>query len=345
MRTLNKIIRDQAIEDAEYHEFLEALFSDKSHKLSVVALIAALSAKPTRLADILSFVEFLESESPKSTLRTDGRLVNIVGTGGGIATFNISTTATFLTAAAGTKVLKSGSFAYNSRSGSLDLIRELGIPLDLSVAGLETMLDELNIGFVSARLYPPRLRRLATTILPLTLKEIGGFVNLIGPLLCPFHVHGQICGVRSRSLIPVFQTALKERRIENSITVWGEEGLDEFSAIGKSYYRITGTDEVDTVFDPLAYGIRHASVRELAGGTGAENAEITRLILKDKARSAAARDTVIINSAFMLLLSGAVDSIADGLSLARDTLRSGDGYQLLLKAGEFAYDHAEKGQQ
>jgi anthranilate phosphoribosyltransferase len=343
VHTLRKIISDQSIDDIEFHEFLDQVFSDKNQKLSVVALITALSSKPPRLSDILSFVDYVESDTPKSTLNIDGKIINIVGTGGGISTFNISTTAAFLAAATGTKVLKSGSFAYNSRSGSLDLLRELGIPLEQSIEGVESMLDELNIGFVGAHLYPTRLRRLAATILPLSLKDIGGFVNLIGPLLCPFHVHGQICGVRNRSLIPIFQTALLARGIKNSITVWGEEGLDEFSAVGKSYYRFTASDLTDTVFDPQTHDICHANISELSGGTCAENAEITRSILKYESRSEAACDTVIINSAFMLLLGGTVDSIEDGMSLARDTLRNGDGYQLLQHVREFSLDHIKMG--
>ncbi len=192
---LKKIIRnsdDISIED--YFSFLQKVIENKADKSEVIAFVAALSAKPLRVKDLVYFVRFIESVSPPKEILNSNQAINIVGTGGGIATFNISTTSAFIASAAGAKVLKSGSYRYNSQSGSLDVLTALGLNIHLNLQALEKMLAETGIGFINPNMYSPLLRRLAIAILPLELKDIGGFINTIGPLICPVHVKGQIRG-------------------------------------------------------------------------------------------------------------------------------------------------------
>jgi len=338
MNTLRSIIRnDHAIKREDYFALFSQALEDRKHKSTLIALLAALSSKPLNLADVINFVEYIEQDSPKQSLSVPDNIVNIVGTGGGISTFNISTTATFVAASAGAKVLKSGSYAYNSQCGSLDLLTNLGINLNLSNAGLEAMLNELNIGFVSPKMYPPLLKRIAVSILPLALKDIGGFINTIGPLLCPFQVQGQICGVRSYDQIELFAQALHRLEIPNSIAVWSDIGMDEFSALGINHFAMSHQSPKIQQLDPTHYGMSHTNIDELSGGSPAINEAIMKHILKG-GNPLAARDTVALNAAQILILSGQSDSIQDATALALETIDNGAAYRLLQKAIEFSQD-------
>ncbi len=335
---LREIIRNDDINKTEFDNFLSSAINDKKHKPSLIALMAALAAKPLTLQDTLNFVDFIEREAPKRRLSVSDKLVNIVGTGGGISTFNVSTTAAFVAAAAGATVLKSGSYSYNSQCGSLDLLSAIGINVNLEEPKLEQMLEELNIGFVNPGMYPPLLRRIAVSIMPLDMRDIGGFINKIGPLLCPYEVHGQICGVSNYEYVDIFAKALTQRQITNSIAVWAEVGMDEFSAIGSSYYAITGDAIQKNVFNPADYGIAHTDLNEIKGGTPEENLTILNTILATD-KPAAARDTVIINAGFMILLSGKASTIGEAIEQARQTISNGAAHRLLKHVVEFSHDH------
>ncbi len=344
MELLRKIIRNENdITPEEYHSFLASALEASASKCSLAAFLAALSAKPLNLQDVINIVGFIDKNSPRRYLSVSDRVVNIVGTGGGISTFNISTSAAFVAAAAGAMVLKSGSYAYNSKCGSLDVLSNLGIKLDSTVHGLEAMLEELNIGFVSPKMYSPLLRRIAVSIMPLNLREIGGFINTIGPLLCPFHVHGQICGVSSSNLIDLFATALRTLGIHNSIAVWSEIGLDEFSAIGINHLAFINKDKKihKEEFNPLTYGMIHTDYSELRGGSASANATIMQSVLKT-GKPLVARDTVALNAAFILILSGQSQSKEEALQLSLDAIASGAAYRLLQNTIDFSHDYAAK---
>lgn len=339
MSLLREIIRNNStIEPEEYHSFLTEVLHNRANKPTLIALLAALSAKSLNTNDVINFVDFIEKEAPKRSLSVSDKVINIVGTGGGISTFNVSTTTTFVAAAAGAMVLKSGSHSYNSQCGSLDVLSKLGINVNLNDQGLQAMIEELNIGFVSPKMYPPLLRRIAVSIMPLTLKEIGGFINMIGPLLCPFHVRGQICGVSSFDYIDVFATALQKRGMHNSIAVWSEIGMDEFSAIGLNHYATINQIIDKEVLDPRQYGMKHINPLELSGNSPSENAAIMESVLKQD-KPTAAQDTVVLNAAFILKLSGQCTSIKDAILLAKETIDSGSAYKLLKNTIEFSNDY------
>lgn len=340
MDTLRRIIRnDQHISSEDYLDLFSTALAARDNKSLLAALLATLSAKPFNVRDAVHFVRFIEQHTPKRTLSVSDQVVNIVGTGGGIPSFNISTTATFVAAAAGAMVLKSGSYSYNSRCGSLDVLAQLGIDLNLDESSLERMLKTVNIGFVSPRMYPSLLRRMAISIMPLTLREIGGFINTVGPLICPFKVKGQICGVRSMDLVQPFAQALHALEIKNSISVWSEIGLDEFSAIGKSHLARVDDEISESIFDPTQLGIHHNDPSALRGGTPQENAELIKLILDNRGPEAA-RDTVVLNAAFVLLAAGQSTTHGEAIEQARMAISTGAARDLLRQVTTFTKDCA-----
>jgi anthranilate phosphoribosyltransferase len=342
MSILRQIIRNESnINQHEYDSFLTTILQDRNSKCSLTAFLSALSSKPLNISDVINFVSYIENTSPRRYLSVSDRVINIVGTGGGISTFNISTSASFVAASAGAMVLKSGSHAHNSNCGSLDVLTNLGINLDLTDEVLQNMLAELSIGFVGPKMYSPVLRRMAISIMPLSLKEIGGFINTIGPLLCPFHVKGQICGVRSYDFVELFSKALQSLELHNSIAVWSEAGLDEFSAIGLNHFSFINDDIRKEVLNPVDYGFNHNEIKDLSGGSAKENSDIMKTVLNNRS-SHSARDTVVLNAAFILLLSETCESKEEAIQLAMDAITGGKAYRLLQNTIDFSNDYAIK---
>lgn len=341
MSTLRKLVRNNNdISEDEYREFFASVFEDRKQKDALIAMLSALSAKPLNYKDMVNFVSYIEADSPKRVIKCSDRAVNIVGTGGGEPTFNISTTSTFVAAAAGATVLKSGSYSYNSKSGSLDLLASLGINLNSSIEALEAMVEEVNIGFVPPQLYPPMLRRLAISIMPLNLKDVGGFVNLIGPLLCPVKVAGQICGVSQYGYIEMFVKAMQHFGMNNSMAVNAEVGLDEFSAIGQNHFATTDSDGAVQTLNPQDYGMKYTDMRALDGGEPGENVEILHKLLSAKTRDAAV-DTVALNAANVILLGKKANNLSDAIGLAHEAILSGSAAALLQRAVEYSKDTAK----
>ena len=133
--------------------------------------------------------------------------VNIVGTGGGPSTFNLSTASAFVAAAMGARVIKTGSRAYASRTGSVDLLDRLGIQQTTSYEQTEEMLETFGIACAGPFVYPKELRLLARAILPFGMKTVGRFFNVIGPFLAAIPVSTQITGVSDHSVLPTFRAA------------------------------------------------------------------------------------------------------------------------------------------
>lgn len=343
MSTLRRIIRnDQDIDEQAYLELFSAAILERDSKHLLPVLLAALSAKPLNLRDMLSFVRFIHQQTPKRSLSLSHKAVNIVGTGGGLPTFNISTTATFVAAAAGATVIKSGSYSYNSQCGSLDLLQHLGFNLKQDEQTLQGMLETLNIGFVSPGMYSPVLKRMAVSIVPFALRDIGGFINTLGPLLCPFQVAGQICGVRSPQLVDVFAETFAQLGMDNVLVASSAMGLDEFSAVGKNIAAHVNRGNIERwEFDPGNYAMHHHDVAQLKGGAPADNAALLIAILQSGG-PAAARDTVILNAAHLLMLAGTCEQLPDALATARDALLSGAAYRLLHRAVEYSQDCATR---
>ncbi|MCY7296465.1 anthranilate phosphoribosyltransferase [Alteromonas sp. a30] len=339
MSILRKLVRNSDdISDQEYQDFFTSVFEDRKQRDELIVALTALSAKPLNAKDMSNFVRYVERDAPKKVLKCSDRAINIVGTGGGAPTFNISTTSTFVAAAAGATVLKSGSYSYNSKSGSLDLLANLGINLKHSETALEDMVEELNIGFVPPQMYAPILRRIAISIMPLNLRDIAGFINKIGPLLCPIKVAGQICGVSQHGYIDIFTKAMQTFGMNNSMTVWAEVGLDEFSAIGKNQYALTDDPKATIqVLNPLDYGMHYDDMLDLAGGEPDENVEIMKRLLTTNERSAAV-DTVALNAAHVILLGKQADNLKDALAMAHQAIFSGAAFDLLQRTVEYSHD-------
>ncbi|HFD13457.1 MAG TPA: anthranilate phosphoribosyltransferase [Crenotrichaceae bacterium] len=306
----------------EFYSFLDRVMQGKTARQEVVAFLAGLSARPLSTDCIVHFVSYIHDYSPPRMLAGSQGAVNIVGTGGGISTFNVSTAAAIVASAAGAKILKSGSTAYNSQCGSLDVLKALQVPLVKTEAELSEMIQELGIGFVPSTHYSKVLQRLAAMVAPLAFRDIAGFVNKVGPLLCPYQASAQVMGVSQRDDLILFSSAVEQLNCTKTLLVQAEIGMDEFSSIGINHCRLIDRQTKSFSLPGPSGKCNEVSIAELAGGSIPENTAILRNILS-ASRKGVARETVILNSAALLYMAGITSSIESGIQRAADAIDQG----------------------
>jgi anthranilate phosphoribosyltransferase len=221
------------------------------------------------------------------------RAVDSVGTGGdGAHTINISTTSAIIAAAAGAKVIKHGNRAASSKSGSADLLENLGININLNGNAVAESFETLGIGFCFAPLFHPAMKHAAVAR-----KELGvpTVFNILGPLANPAKPKSAAIGVANDRMHLVMAQVLGTRGVDGFV-FRGDDGLDEITLATSTSVLSIGTDEITSdLISPLDFGIQVAPVSALVGGDGAENARITKAIFNGA--KGAHRDACVLNAA------------------------------------------------
>lgn len=221
------------------------------------------------------------------------RAVDTVGTGGdGAHTINISTTSAIIAAAAGAKVVKHGNRAASSKSGSADLLENLGININLNGQAVEESFASLGIGFCFAPLFHPAMKHAATAR-----KELGvpTVFNILGPLANPARPHAAAIGVANDRMHLVMAQVLGTRGVDGFV-FRGDDGLDEITLATTTSVLSIGTEEITSgLISPQEFGISLAPISALVGGDGAENARITNSIFAGE--KGAHRDACVLNAA------------------------------------------------
>ena len=222
-------------------DFWERLGSRELHPGEALAVLASLTTRMPDGESVGTLLSSLRARNPKPS-PPPRTTVNIVGTGGGPSTFNLSTASAFVAAALGARVIKTGSRAYASRTGSVDLLDRLGIKLTSSYEQTEEMLETFGIACAGPFVYPKELRLLARQILPFDMKTVGRFFNVIGPFLAAVPVSTQITGVSDHSVLPTFRRLAAEDPSKRFWLCWNELGADELLSITDSHVYDSGTD-------------------------------------------------------------------------------------------------------
>jgi anthranilate phosphoribosyltransferase len=243
-----------------------------------------------------------------------------------VSTFNISTAAAFVAAAAGVRVAKHGNRSFTSRCGSADVIEALGVPLDVPVAVMADVLDRAGIVFMFAPLMHPAMRHLAPIRRELAVPTI---MNAVGPLANPASVRRQVIGVGDPARLEVMAAAVRTLGATHTLVVHGDPGLDEISPLGPTtVIEICGDEMRRWSIDPAHHGLAGGSPASLAAGDPTENAAlITRVLAGDA--PLAARAAVALNAAAAIYVAGRAATYAEAVTIAVDTLDSGRGLTTL----------------
>lgn len=296
--------------------FVEAM-SGSADPVALGGLLASLATRGESAEEIAGAVDALraamlafEHDAPDA--------IDTCGTGGdGTHSFNFSTAAAIVAAAAGCKVIKHGNRALSSRCGSADLLEKLGIPLELKPAAARTVLERTGITFLFAPMYHPVLRAAAPVRKSLGVRTI---FNLLGPMLNPGRVRRQLLGVGERKRVEELARVLAQLGVERAFVVHGAGGADELTLAGENVVEPVGELRAQR-FDAASLGLRAAPVEALIGGDAGFNASLLSDVLAG-ARTAIA-DAVVLNAAAALVVAGRADAADDACELAREQLDSG----------------------
>jgi len=288
------------------------------------AIMMGLHLKGETIDEIAGFASVMRRKALRVNVKGD--VVDTCGTGGDKAdTFNISTTAAFVIAAAGPKVAKHGNRAMSSRCGSADVLEALGARIDLGPTAVEKVIEDTGIGFMFAPLFHPAMKYAAG---PRREMRVRTIFNILGPLTNPAGARRQVLGVADSALASKMIEALRELGSVHALVVHGEDGLDEITLSGPSMvYELKDGKISRYEICPEQFGFRSSSTQSLRGGDKETNADITRKVLTGT--TGPARDVVLINAAAGLVAADVAENLKEGLEIAARVIDEGAAMEKL----------------
>jgi anthranilate phosphoribosyltransferase len=282
------------------------------------AFVTALRLKGETVDEIVGLARVMRAKSIHVPI--DEPVVDTAGTGGDDAgTFNISTAAALVAAAAGVRVAKHGNRAMSSQCGSADVLEALGININLNAEQVLLCLKEVGIGFMFAPAYHPAMKYAAAPRREIGIRTV---FNVLGPLTNPAGASAQLIGVAEGSMLEKLTLALKELGCKHALVVHGEDGLDEITVTARTQINELKDGKVTSyTVSPEEFGLNRAKAEDLKGTSAAANAELMRGIFKGE--PGPQRDIVLMNAAAALLTGDKVNSFYDGISLAGEIIDKG----------------------
>ncbi len=316
---LERLAAGRSLSREETEELFGRLMDGELSEPLKAALLIALRMKGEVAAEICGAAGAMRRRVV-AIPHSRGLVIDTCGTGGdGRGTFNISTAAALVAAAAGLPVAKHGNRSVSSRSGSADVLAALGVRIEADAATAARALDELGIAFLFAPLLHPAMRE----VMPVR-RELGvrTIFNLLGPLTNPAGARRQLLGVYAAHLVPLIGQVLAELGTDHALVVHGADGLDEITTTGATHVAEVRGGEVRCYeIEPEHFGLPRARLADLAGGTPEENAARMERLLAGEPGPLA--DVTVANAGAALYVGGLAADLAAGAALARAALAAG----------------------
>jgi anthranilate phosphoribosyltransferase len=288
------------------------------------AFLIALRAKGETVPELVGLARTMRSlATPVNSARDD--LVDTAGTGGGPSTFNVSTTAALVAAAAGCAVAKHGNRSSTSHSGSADLLEALGVRIDLDPEQVAGCIDDVGFGFMFA----PRHHAAMAHVVPVR-KELAvrTIFNFLGPLTNPAGARRQLLGVSDRHYQETIAEALVGLGSVRAMVVTADDGVDEISVSSRTRVIEVADGKTEEWFvEPGSLGFEESDLEDVAGGTPEENAAAARAVLEGEAGPR--RDLVVLNAGAAVYVGGVAESFEGGIERAAEAVDSGEARILL----------------
>lgn len=309
-------------------------------QVQLAAILMGLHVKTESVSEIAAAASVMREFSTKVDAADLAHLVDTCGTGGDRShTFNISTTAAFVAAAAGAKVAKHGGRSVSSKSGSADVLEGLGVNLALTPEQVGVCLREVGLGFMFAPSHHPAMKHAAPVRKELGMRTI---LNILGPLTNPAGAPNQVMGVFHPDLVGIQARVLKMLGSRHVLTVHGHDGLDEITITGPTAVAELKHDFItEYVVEPKQFGLDTAPVEAIQVAGPEESRERVLAVLGGE--KGPSQDVVLLNAAAALYVSGVVPSLWDGVALARDTVASGAAKAKLDQLVAFTQSYAKAG--
>jgi anthranilate phosphoribosyltransferase len=319
--------RDLTREEAQ--AAMKVIMSGNASDAQIGALLVALRMKGEKPSEIAGFAAAMQEMAHPVAVDRLAEALDIVGTGGdGHHTFNISTLAALVAAGAGIPVVKHGNRSVSSKCGSADVLRELGVQIDLSPAQMSRCANEAGIAFLFApRLHPAMKYAIGPR------REIGArtVFNILGPLTNPAGVRRQLIGAYRRDVAAQMIQVFRELGTTHTLVVHSDDGMDEISLAAPTHvFELNAGKIREYDIIPETFGVKRSS-DSLVGGDAFENAGICRRILQGE--KGPRRDVVVINAAAGIYAAGKAKTLPEAAEMARESLDSGAAYKKLSTLG------------
>ena len=308
--------QDLTYETAE--AVMNEIMTGEASPVQMSAYLTALSLKGETIDEITASASGMRKHCVR--LLHDVDALEIVGTGGdGANTFNISTAAAIIAAAAGVPVAKHGNRGASSKCGAADVLEALGVNIGITPEKSTELLNNTGICFLFAQNYHIAMKYVAPVRKELGIRTV---FNILGPLTNPAGANMELMGVYDRDLVEPLAKVLTKLGVKSAMVVHGRDGLDEISMSAPTTLCEAKNGWLRTYeITPEQFGFKRCAKSELAGGTPAENAAILRAVLNGE--KGPRRDAAILNAAAALYISGRYETIHDAVKVAEDVIDSG----------------------
>ncbi len=322
---LNKVVNGIDLTYDEAKSAIDEIMSGNVTESVIGAFLTALAMKGETEDEIAGAADGMRSKAVPFELGCHA--LDVVGTGGDKSnSFNISTTAGLVAAAAGVTIAKHGNRAASSKSGTADCLEALGVKIDCAPEVMKKSLKENNIIFFFAQKYHSAMRFVGPVRKQIGIRTV---FNILGPLTNPGKADRMLLGVFSEEYVEKIAKALIKLGVHDAMVVYGMDGLDEISACGETKVaEVRGNDIKYYSIMPEDFGFNSVKKSELAGGTPQENAEITKNILQGGG-TYAQKLAVALNAGACIYVENDGITLADGIKKAQEIMQSGKGYQTL----------------
>ena len=323
-----KLSKKQDLAYAEAEAVMDEIMSGQATPVQMSAYLTALALKGETIDEITASAAGMRAHCIKLLHNLD--VLEIVGTGGdGSNSFNISTTSSLVIASGGVPVAKHGNRAASSKSGAADVLEALGVKITLTPERSAEILKKINICFLFAQNYHIAMKYVAPIRKELGIRTV---FNILGPLSNPAGANMELMGVYDQSLVEPLAQVMANLGVNRGMVVYGQDSLDEISMCAPtSVCEIRDGKFTSYEITPEQFGYERCEKGALTGGTPAENAEITKAILKGEEKGPK-RQAVCLNAGAALYIAGKAASIEEGVKLAESLIDNG---AVLKKLEEF----------
>jgi anthranilate phosphoribosyltransferase len=317
---LVRVIEHREIFHDEMLSLMRQIMSGEMSPTLIAAIITGLRVKKETIGEIAAAAQVMREFSTKVEVVDRAYLLDTCGTGGDSAhTYNISTAAVFVAAAAGAKVAKHGGRSVSSKSGSADILEAFGVNLNLSPGQVAQCIDQTGVGFMFAPNHHSAMKYAAPVRRELGVRTL---FNILGPLTNPAEAGNQLIGVFHPDLVGILARVLQRLGSRHVMVVHGMEGLDEISLSGDTLVGELKNDEVrEYVINPKQFGMSISSLSEIQVKDGGESKDMMLTALSNQ--PGPARDILALNAGAAIYVAGIASSHQAGVQKALEVLASG----------------------
>ena len=304
----------------------------------IAGFIVGLRVKKETVGEIAAAAQVMREFATMVPLKDHHHVVDVVGTGGdGAHTFNISTAATFVAAAAGARVAKHGNRSVSSRSGSADVLEALGAKLELTPAQIAQSVETVGVGFMFAPNHHPAMKHAGVVRKELGVRTI---FNILGPLTNPAGAQNQLMGVFHTDLVGIQTRVLQRLGARHVMVVYGRDGLDEISISGETLVGELHNGEIrEYELHPSQFGLEVYDRRAIQVNSVEESRQMILSVLENQ--PGPALNIVLLNAGAALYVAGVAKSMEDGIERARKAIARGEAKQKLDDFIAFTNKHAK----